>query len=265
MSISKAIKAVVSLLGVTVVLVILTSGSVALAESFDKPVRKTVVDLGRSSTLMPNYPARIRLSCFYYPRFMVKQLYDEGVKGTQWVAIAPVINGDTPACRLAHAPSERFMTKDGWFFEGVKGPLLFLEAQEGDENFGMPFRILDEKTGQKIFEDSAGGGRHIAFAHASDGNMSLRYLRRVGGDCSIPKDGISCWSKFRLHYGLELTTVPKCSGYRHEGDKEWTVGDEGVPPEEISVPSSIDYPVVVELFPRPSIRAVPGPVQCYAE
>jgi hypothetical protein len=129
----------------------------------------------------------------------------------------------------------------------------------------MPFRILDMKTGQKVFEDSARGGRHLAFAHASDGNMSLRYLRRVGGDCSIPKDGMSCWSQFRRHYGLALVTVPKCMGYRHEGDKEWTVGDEGVPPEEINVPSAIDYPVVVELFPQPSFRAVPGPVQCFPQ
>jgi hypothetical protein len=265
MPLTKVKKAVVALLGVTVVLGNATSGSVAPAESFDKPVRKTVVNLARSSYLMPNDPARIQLSCFYYPDFMVKELNDPGVKGTQWVAIAPVINGDASACRLAHASIEQFMTKDGWFFEGVKGLLLFLEASEGDENGGMPFRILDMKTGKKVFEDSARGGGHLEFAHASDRNMSLRYLRRVGGDCSIPKDGMSCWSKFRRHYGLALATVPKCTGCRHEGEKEWVVGDEGVPPEEINTPSAIDYPVVVELFPRPSIRAVSGPVNCFAE
>jgi hypothetical protein len=248
----KVKKAVLALLGV------------AAAESFDKPVRKTVVNLGRSKTTMPNYPARMQLSCFYYPGFMVKEMIDQGVKGSQWVTIAPVINGNAPACRLARATSEQFMTEDGWFFEGVKGSLLFLEASEGDVNFGMPFRILEMKTGKKLFEDSS-GHHHFKFTHASDGEMSLRYLRRVGGDCSIPKDGMSCWSKFRRHYGLELTTVPKCLGYRHEGDKEWTVADEGVPPEEINVPSAIDYPVVVELLPRPSIRAVPDPVSCFAE
>jgi hypothetical protein len=265
MLVSKVKKAVVVLLGATVVTGLSTSGAVPLTESFDKPIRKTVVNLGRSHTVMPNYSAWIQLSCFYYSGFMVKQLYDQGVKGSQWVTVTPVINRDAPACRLAKAPSEQFMTEDGWFFEGIKGSLLFLEAPDGDVNFGMPFRILDMKTGQKVFEDSAGGRRHLAFAHASDGNMSLTYLRRVGGDCSTPKDGMSCWSKFRRHYGLTLATVPKCIGYRHEGDKEWTVGDEGVPPEEITVPSSIDYPVVVELFPRPSIRAAPGPVQCFAE
>jgi hypothetical protein len=194
---------------------------------------------------------------------MVKELDNPGLKGTRWVTIMPVIKEDVPACRLAHDSIERFMAKEWWSFEGVKGSLLFLEAADGD-NGGMPFRILDIKTGKKIFEDSAWGMiGHLEFVHSSDGSMSLRYLRVVGGDCSIPKDGMSCWRKFRRHYGLALATVPKCMGYRHEGDKEWVVGDEGVPPAEIKTPSVIAYSVAVELFPRPSIRAVPGPVKCF--
>jgi len=74
---------------------------------------------------------------------------------------------------------------------------------------------------------------------------------------------MSCWSKFRKHYGLALAIAPKCTGYRQEGEKEWVVGDEGVPPEEIKTPSAIDYPAAVDLFPRPSIRAVPGEVKCF--
>jgi hypothetical protein len=154
------------------------------------------------------------------------------------------------------------MAKEWWSFEGVKGSLLFLEAADGDDNGGMPFRILDVKTGKKIFEDSAWWNGHLEFVHTSDGIMALRYLRVVGGDCSIPKDGMGCWSKFRTHYGLALAMVPKCTGYRHEGDKEWVVGDEGVRPDEITTASTIAYPVAVELFPRPSITAVPGPVKC---
>lgn len=262
MLITKVKKAAVVLIATAIVPELPTSGAMPPTESFDKPIRKTVVTLGRSS-LMPN--DQIQLSCFYYPDFMVKQLNDPGVKGSQWVAITPVNAGDSPACQLAHTSVEQFMTKDGWYFEGVKGAFLFLEDSEGDENAGMPFRILDMKTGQKVFEDSAGGSSHLAFTQASNGNMSLKYLRRVGGDCSIPKDGVSCWDKFRRHYGLTLARVPKCSGYRREGGKEWVVGDKGVPPEAINVPSAIEYPALVELFPRPSIRAIPGPVRCFAE
>src|SRR5665213_2520858 len=262
MPMAKVKKTVVALLGVTVLLGNSTSASVAPTESYDKPVRKTVVNLGPSPYLMPNDPRPIQLSCFYYADFMVKELDNPGLKGSSWVTGTPVTNENLPACRLAHASAERFISNDGWIFEGVKGSLLFLGAPDGDDNGGMPFRILDAKTGKKIFEDSAWWNDHLKFVHTTDETLSLRYLRVVGGDCSIPKDGTSCWSKFRKHYGLALATVPTCTGYRHEGDKEWVVGEEGVPPEEIKTPSAIAYPVAVKLFPRPSIRAVPGLVKC---
>ena len=252
----------VALLVVAAVLGNSTFGFVAHAESFDQPARKTIVDLGPSSYLMPKNPSRIQLSCFYYPAFMVKELNDPGLKGVRWVTVTTVINGDRPACRLAHASTEQFIAKAWWSFEGVKGSLLFLDAADGDANGGMPFRIVDLNTGKKIFEDSIPWNDHLEFAHAPDRSTSLRYLRVVGGDCSIPKDGMNCWSKFSRHYGLLPATVPKCVGYRYEGDKEWVVGDPGVPPDEISTPSAIAYPVVVDLYPLPSIKAVPGAVRC---
>jgi hypothetical protein len=252
----------VALLVVAAVLGNSTFGFVAHAESFDQPVRKTVVNLGRSPYLMPNNPSRIQLFCFYYRDFMIKELNNPGLKGVRWVTITPVIKKDAPACRLAYAPSERIMAKEWWSLEGVKGSLLFLEAADGDDNGGMPFRVLDMTTGKKIFEDSAWWKDHLEFERAADGRMSLRYLRVVGGDCSIPKDGMGCWSKFSRHYGLLPATVPKCVGYRHEGDKEWVVGDPGVPPDEISTASAIAYPVVVKLFPQPTIKAIPGQVTC---
>jgi hypothetical protein len=155
------------------------------------------------------------------------------------------------------------MAKTWWGFLGVKGSLLFLEAADGDGNAGMPFRVLDMKSGRKIFEDSARGDSHPKFVPGPDGSESLRYLRRVGGDCSIPKDGMSCWSKFRRHYGLLPSTVPKCVGYRRVGDEQSAVSYDDLPPAEVSSPSVIDYPVTVELFPHPTIRAVPGPVKCF--
>ena len=251
-----------ALLVVAVVLGNSILGSAASAESFDKPIRKTFVNLGRSSYLIPNDPRRIQLSCFYFADFMVKELNDPGLKGVRWVTITPVIDEDLPACRLTRASTERVMAKEWWSFEGVKGSLLFLEAADGDGNGGMPFRVIDLKTEKRIFEDSAWWSGQIEFVPTSDGKMSLRYLRVVGADCSIPKDGMSCWSKFRRRYGLALATIPKCAGYRRQGDRAGMVGDKGVPPEEINTSSAIAYPVVVELFPRPSIRAITGLVKC---
>jgi hypothetical protein len=246
----------------------LTTNSLALAESFDKPLRKTVVDLGRSSYLLPTSPLRVRLSCFYYPAFMVKELNDPGLKGADWIAIAPILNGRLPACGRSHGAGEQLIGRR-WsgYFSGVKGQLLFLDASDGT-NEGMPFAIFDWKTLRKIFQDSVlfwNSGSvdpHIEFAYAPDGKMSMRYLRVVAGDCSIPKDGMTCWNKFREKFGLVLATVPKCVGYQVQGEKKWVVGDEGVPPGELETPSAIAYPVVVELVARPSIKPVAGPVKC---
>jgi hypothetical protein len=260
--VTKVNKAVVALLGLAVALGNSSSASVALTESFDKPVRKTVVNLGRSAYLMPNNPDRVRLYCYYYQDFMVKELNNPGLKGVRWVTVTPFIDENAPACRLAHGSTERFMAKGWWGFEGVKGSLLFLEAADGDDNSGMPFRVLDLETGKKIFEDSAWWNGHLEFMHTTDETVSLKYLRVVGGDCSIPKDGTICWSKSRRRYGLGNATMPKCAGYRHEGEKEGAVDDDGVPLVEIDTPSAIAYPAVVDLFPRPSIRAVPGPIKC---
>jgi len=243
----------VALIIVTVVLGHSACGSILLAEDFDKPVLKTVVDLGHSLYLRPSSSSRILLNCYYYQGFMVKQLDDPGLKGTRWVTVTPVLNGDAPACRRSHGSTERFMAKGWWGFIGMKGQLLFLESADGEDD-GMPVRILDLKTGRKIFEDSISLTHfRIDLARTPDGRMSMRYLRVVRGDCSIPKGGETCWNRFRQQFGLVLASVPTCTGYD---------GEQPVPVEEEETVSAISYPVVVELSPRPSIKAVPGPGTC---
>jgi hypothetical protein len=252
----------VALFFIALVLGISATSSITSAESFDKPVRKTIVSLGWSPALMPNNRRRIQLTCFYYPTFIVKQLNDPGEKGPQWVTIANIPNGKVPPCRRAHDPAERFIDgKNWWYFLGAKGSLLFMEAADGSSG-GMPFRILDSKTGKKVFEDSVWWEDHLKFVTKPDGKLTVRYLRLVEGNCSIPKDGISCWSKLKQQYRMAFDTVPECTGYRHEGEKEWVVGDAGEPPEPITTASAIAFPVELQFFPRPSIRVVPGQVKC---
>jgi hypothetical protein len=141
---------------------------------------------------MSNRDERIKLSCFYYPTFMVKQLNDPGLKGAE-IAIAPV-HGHVPACRRSHGAGERLVGKWGWsgYFRGVKGQLLFLDAADGT-NEGMPFAIFDWKSGKKLFQDSVlfwNSGPvdpEVEFAYAPDGNMSMSYLRVVEADCRYPR------------------------------------------------------------------------------
>src|SRR6202012_1959234 len=109
--------------------------------------------LGQSPYLRPSTSSHISLFYSYYAAFMVKELDDPGLKGTLWVTVTPIHNGHCPVCQRSHGSLERFIAKDWWSFIGVKGQLLFLEAADGEDD-GMPFRILDLKTGKKIFEDS---------------------------------------------------------------------------------------------------------------
>lgn len=168
----------------------LAFGSMLRADSFDKPLRRIDVDLGQSPYLRPSTRNHILLSCFYYSAFMVKQLDDPGMKGVRWVTTAPVLNGQTPPCRLSHGPTERFMAKGWWGFIGAERQLLFLEAADGEDD-GMAVRVLDLKTKRRIFEDSILLTYfRIEFAYSQDGKVSeMRYLRVVRGDCSLPKGG----------------------------------------------------------------------------
>jgi hypothetical protein len=224
--------------------------SVVLADSFDKPLRKRVVNLGSA----PGYPSNhIKLSCYYYPNFMVKEL-DMAEEGAEWHAIAPVQAGHLPACTRSHGSGEQVIKGQEWsgYFKGVKGGLVFLNAEDGF-NGGLDFAVCDSRTGKKIFEDSAGNSAgdygHLDFVGTSKGQTSLRYSRVVSGDCSVPKDGAACWEKFRKPPGLEGATMPPCSDY---------------PGEQSGVsPSVLSYPVEVALFPQPSIKVVSGPVKCY--
>jgi hypothetical protein len=223
------------------------------AETFDEPLHETVVDFGPSPYLRPRTYEHIKLTCAYYSNFVVKQLNDPGLKGTRWVTIVPILNGHIPACRRSHGTAEQFVATEWWTFIGAKGSLLFLEAADGSSG-GMPFRILDLKIGKKIlFEDSRWWDGHLEFVHTPDGRMSLRYLRVVEGDCSIPRGGASCWNRFREKFGLPLATAPKCTGSEEE---------QTIPANEEQMESAIAYPVEVELSARPSIKAVPGPVKC---
>lgn len=247
-----------------------TVASARTGESFDKPVRETALDLGPSPSQggLPGSRFRVRLSCFYYPTFMVKELDEDGIKGSWWVTISPIDEGRIPPCREAHDPAEKFLSKDGWLLIGVKGPLSFLAPPDG-ENGAMYFRVIDSTTRQKIFEDAVlvwKAGRDIPPFEfgAADGKTEIRYRRSVEANCSIPKDGLPCWNQIRTQFGIQTSAIPKCTGYVEPGKKKWVIGDEGVPPEDLGLPSVIAYPVRVELLPRPVLKVAAGPVSCTA-
>lgn len=74
-------------------------------------------------------------------------------------------------------------------------------------------------------------------------------MRVLVGTCSVPKNGTSCWKKFKEQPGLNAAPMPKCSDYKGV--------DAGVSP------SVIAYPVEVLLFPKPIIKALANPQRCW--
>jgi hypothetical protein len=243
------------LLHAVIVFGLTTTSSLANAEPFDKPLQEKVVDFGHSQYLMPNDDRHVKLTCSYYPNFMVKELNDPGNKGALLIAIVPVRLGHSPGCIRTHGPGERVFKDWDGYFAGVKRDIVFLYASDGTDG-GLPFTAFDSKTQAKIFRDSVslldshGERNHeLDFVQASDKQITLRYLRVVSGTCSLPKDGSVCWSKFKEQPGLKLAPMPKCSDYPGE--------------ETGKAPSVIGYLVEVSLFPKPSITALANPVKCW--
>jgi len=246
-------------LGLGVTLLASAVLSVASADSFDRGLKKKVVDFGPS----PYYPGgnvRVKLSCFFYPNLVVKE-YDAGQKGAEWLAIVPVEKEATPACTASHAAREKVIEGGEWSgsFKGAKGNLVFFYASDGT-NGGMPFVIYDARTGTKIFQDSAFDSTCLhnkvvvllfnrpRVTSAPDGQVSLEYLRVVEADCDLHTEAAACWEPLRKKLELKSAQMPVCSGYK------------GIPTRWAS---AIAYPVEVLMFPQPVIKTIAGPVKCW--
>jgi hypothetical protein len=255
---------IAAIAGGFLVAILLVTPSVR-AESFDKPLQKTVLDLGRSQYLMRNDNRHVTVTCWYYGHFMVKEQNDPGVKGAELIALTAAQPGHLPKCLQALQPGEKeftdwseeykkFVSWNG-YFAGVKHDLIFLEWPDGDDNSGIPFTAFEPDAKTKFFEDSvlleARGERHLNFLPAPGNQIILRYLRVASAKCSIPKSGPSCWNKLRQQTGLMHSPMPKCSDY--EGKEAGMAA------------SVIAYPVEVSLYPKPSVRPLGGPVRCHPQ
>ena len=232
------------------------SGTVrSTVSSFDAPLKKKIVDFGPS----PYYPnpqtaPRIKLSCFYFPAFMVKE-YDEGQKGAEWLSIVRSSKAATLLCTRSHAPDEVVIDWSG-YFEGAKANLVFIHAPDGQDG-GMPFAVFDSRAGKKIFEDVAYDSSFInrrfavsPFNKLRVSGVLLKYLRVEAYDCDLhhSPERSACWEKIKVQAGLGNRQIPVCSGYEQIHSQ---------------YSSAVAYPVEVILRPRPTIRTIAGPVRCW--
>lgn len=236
--------------------------STAIADSFDEPLKKKVVDFGLSENNPPGgQNLRVKLYCFFYPNFVIKEYDNEGEKGAEWVAIAQIQKGTAPACARKHASGERIFQWPEWrgYFKGAKGNLVFLNDPDGTDG-GMPFTIYDFTTGKKVFRDSAYDSgmwtkkpasspfNHLRFSSTQDSNFTMTYLRVVEAGCDLVTEKKSCWKQVRKKLELKSAGMPVCTGY------------ETISSRYVSV---VAYPVEVSLSPQPVTKTVSGPVRCW--
>lgn len=246
----------------------------AHAGAFDAPRTKKTIDLGPVSS---GAEAHIKVNCYYYSTFMVKEV-DLGEKGADRLAIIPVVPGTVPRCTRAQSRSEKVINSDEWsgYFKGVKSGLVFFDADDG-VNGGLGFAVYDPRTGKKIFEDSALGA--LDFQEAPAGRIAFRYIRVFESKCVLPQEPNACWAEIQKATGLQNASLPDCKTGYEKSAQEMAKGrcqaqgqnDQPCLAKEIKLardqtkdaPSVIAYPVEVVLGSATEIKPRPGDLQCW--
>jgi hypothetical protein len=171
---------------------------------FDTPIETKTIILPATET-----QPKPKLTCRYYPHFMVKEV-DEGEVGA---ALLSIVTGDIkPTCQRALLANEKAVDPKDWsgYVLGAKGRFVFFSADDG-VNGGLGFAVYS-LGGKKLFEDSAMGDIHSAAATGDQ--LTLRYLRSYAGPCSVQKDGAACWTQIAAAIHIDAAAKPDCvAGY----------------------------------------------------
>lgn len=158
--------------------------------------------------------AEDRLTCLYFPEFMVKQV-ETSDKGAEQISIVPVAT-HVPECRRANVPTEIVISPDVWtgYVKGVRSPYLFLSGEDG-AGLLYAFAVFDVRTGQKLFEDATHVDKGFHSIEVAGPVLTMEYSRAIQLDCSLFRDptrsgGRACWEKAQRELHLQLP-MPDCS------------------------------------------------------
>jgi hypothetical protein len=256
---------------VRLLLFVAVMASLACSESFDKPVSKRVVNLGKS----PHTPGQTaKVSCYYFTDFMVKEI-DMGEKGADRLSITPIAKGAVPRCSKLKATAEKVIDAGEWsgYFKGVKAGYIFFDSDDHYNN-GIPFAVYDI-AGKKLFEDSSEGP--LVFMQTPDNAWHITYTHVAEAGCVLI-DSTDCWDGLKKKLGLE-GSPPDCrkgyadqtKSFANESCKSQKAGrDECVARETVRVqqqlkddPSIIAYAVDTVLGAHPETKPRPGEVRCW--
>jgi hypothetical protein len=228
---------------------------------FDKPLHETHKPLTNNAY---NPGIKSMLSCYYYPNFMVKEVY-LGEKGARQLSILPYWMKDNkkPPCLRANATDEMVMVWSG-YFEGVKNDFVFLESADGS-NGGSFFGVFNAVEASKIFVDAAKWIKNSAEFTSlvvlnypkndndNDPALELRYRRLYRAPCSLRADEKNCWSLIRKITGLTEVSPPNCAAAYEVEEKESPEDAKSL----MTDPSVITYDVEVVLDSGTAIRVTP--------
>lgn len=255
---------------------ILAFSSLAVAGTFDKPLATKTVDLGPSKSNPPGRlnPVHDVVRCYYFPAFMVKEV-DLQEKGAERLAVVPA-GKILPPCTRGRGQTERVVKDWSGYFKGVKGRLVFFNADDG-WNGGMGFVVYDAKTMKRLFEDVAVGDPEISDGAARV--VTLKYMRVVDGECDVIKEPATCWPQLQKKFGLEALAAPDCkAGYENSAQElakgrceAQNTGNAQCVAKEIELArrqsndasSVIAYPVEVVLSAKPVVKPLAGNARCW--
>ncbi|RKE85121.1 MliC family protein [Rhizobium sp. AG855] len=215
---------------------------------FDRATRAEV-ELAEKDT---GFDQKGKLTCLRYPNFALKQL-DLGEKGAAGLYIA---SSEGP-CQLNPTLDRKINDDIAGYLWGAVGPYAFFRGADG-WNGGMPFVVYDARSGARLTEDVV-AGEFSALTLVGD-ELTLRYRRTFGAECSLLADPEGCGKKIRQALGLAPDrAMPDCqAAYKPAID-----ADPNAAKDIQAWPSVVDYPVERKLSATgTSFVAVEGELTC---
>lgn len=241
------------------------------ASLFDKPLREQHLTLPPNPA-DPNPEAHPKVSCWYYPGLMVKEVDLDWVKGAAQLSMVHVQKGKpAPVCKRENIDGEHVVDGQEWsgYFQGVRQGYVFFGGDDG-VNGGEGFAVYDDSD-RKVFADVADGVSSIEpmlpprdpelrpwYYHP----LVLSYRKVYVAPCSMRSDAAHCWALVKRATGLAQSAAPDC-------EAAYKAQEQTTPPDQLDGlrkdPSVIVYAVEAVIDGQGVARLTPGAtvLKCY--
>jgi len=172
---------------------------------FDKSSREQHVALPANADR-----SEAKLSCFYFPNLLVKQLQVVDEQGARLSTVYIPTGKAAPVCRAQQAEGESPLADADGVFMGARRGYVFVQGEQG-------FAVYSGD--RRIFFDQGSAPQSLApIRQARDPELRpwyndplvVRYRRDYVAPCSMRSDAAHCWSTIKQATGLTQATAPSC-------------------------------------------------------